>query len=150
MPADRHPLNTAGRYALLAGVVAFLTVPVYVYLEPPWRPLVARLAASLVLGIALLELRGALAQRLARDERSPLDAARDRPAARPEIPARFLSLIADVRGAVRSQVHFEKVLWPRLTTLCQPPPVRPLARTLGRGPRLDRLRDVVTEIERQA
>jgi hypothetical protein len=150
VPADRHPLNTVGRYALLAAVVALVTVPVYVYLEPAWRPLVARVAAALVLGVALLELRGALAERLSRNERSALDAARDRLPARPEIPARFLSLIADVRGAVRSQVHFEKVLWPRLMTLCPRPPARPLARTLGRGPGLEELRDVITEIERQA
>jgi hypothetical protein len=149
MPAERHPLGTAARYAMLAGVVAFVAVPVYVYVEPPWRGLVLRLAAAFVLGIALLELRSALVERLSRDERSPLDAARDRIAARPEIPLRFLTLVADVRGAIRSQVHFDKVLWPRLMTLSGRTAARPPARALGRGPSLEHLRDAIDEIERQ-
>jgi hypothetical protein len=149
MRAERRALPTAARYASLVGVVTFVTVPVYVFVEPASRGVVVRLAAALVLGIALLDLRGALVLRLARDAPSALDAARARPPAAPAVAPRLVALVADVRAAVRSRRHFEHVLWPRLRALSRRAPPRPPARSVGRGPGLETLRDVVAAIERE-
>jgi len=67
---DRLLAPVAIRGAALGGVVLLAAVPVYVFVEAPWRTLVARLAVALVLGVALLQLRSAVAARLAayRDE----------------------------------------------------------------------------------
>jgi hypothetical protein len=146
MPAEPSPLASAIRYALLVGLVLVAAVPVYVYLEPQWRALVPRLGAALVLGVALLELRGILARRVARHGASPLDAARVAPEVELGAPQRLLELTASVRAAVRSRRHFERVLWPRLTQLASRPLVPPPLRR-GRGPSLSGLRRVIAAIE---
>lgn len=138
----------AARCAVLGGVVLLAAVPVYVFVEPPWRALVVRLASALVLGVALLQLRRALADRLAHSGASALDEARDRRGPEPSVPYHFLDLANDVRAARRSRRHFEKVLWPRLVALAPRPLVRPPARP-GRGPGLATLGDVITAIEKQ-
>jgi hypothetical protein len=136
------------RWAILGGVVLMATVPVYVFVEPTWRLLVARLATALVLGLALLRLRRTLADCLARGGASALDEAHDRPGTLPDVPYRLLELAHDVRAALRSRRHFEKVLWPRLMALTPRPLVRPPSRR-GRGPSLAALRDVISIIEKQ-
>ena len=149
----RHPDTgrvalIAVRCAVLAGIVLLAAVPVYVYVEPPWRGLVARLAVAFVLGVALLQLRRAAAERLSTGNASALDAARGGSAPQPLVPLRFLELRGGVRAALRSRRYFERVLWPRLAALTSrplvPPPVRP-----GRGPSLASLRRVIARLERR-
>jgi hypothetical protein len=146
--ADGRLLPIAVRCIALSGVVLLATVPVYIFVEPPWRTLVVRLAAALVLGVTLLQLRSALADRLAAGGTSALDEARRRPWPEPGLPLRFLDLVHDVRTALRSRRHFDKVLWPRLSALAGRPLVRPPVRP-GRGPSLASLSEVVTAIEKQ-
>ena len=67
MSAERLLAPIAIRGAALAGVVLLAAVPVYVFVEPPWRPLVARLAVAFVLGVTLLQLRAAVAARVAHE-----------------------------------------------------------------------------------
>jgi hypothetical protein len=129
------------------GVVLLAAVPLYIYVEPPWRPFVARLAAALVAGIALLELRSALIRQLDGRE-SALDAARLRPMAGPDLHQRFVALRGDIRAALRSRRHFEHGLWPQLTALATRPLLRPRLRR-GRGPSLAGLREVITALERE-
>jgi hypothetical protein len=148
MRAEPALAGIAIRWAVLGGVVLMATVPVYVFVEPPWRLLVARLATALVLGLALLRLRRTLADRLARGGASALDEAHDRPGTLPDVPYRLLELANDVRAALRSRRHFEKVMWPRLMALTPHPLVRPPSRR-GRGPSLAGLRDVIAVIEKQ-
>jgi len=147
--AERTLVSIAVRCAALGGLVLLATVPVYVFVEPPWRALVARLASAFVLGVALLQLRSALADRLAPSGASALDEARDRPGPEPGLPLRFLDLMNDVRAALRSRRYFEKVLWPRLAALASRPLVRPPVRP-GRGPSLASLGDVIADIEKQS
>jgi len=147
MQQVQRDLESLGR-AELAGVVLLAAVPIYVFVEPPWRPLVARLAVAFVLGVALLQLRGAVAARLARGGASPLEQALERPVSPPAVPLRFEELIDDVRAARRSLGHFERIMWPRLTALASHPLARPPAR-LGRGPSLAALRRVIADIERE-
>ena len=148
MSAERLLAPIAIRGAMLGAVVLIATVPVYVFVEPPWRPLVARLAVALVLGVALLQLRGALAARLAAGGASPLEQALARPASPPAVPLRLEELIDDVRATRRSRGHFERIMWPRLTALASRPLTRPRAR-LGRGPSLADLRRVIADLERE-
>jgi hypothetical protein len=143
--AERLLAPIAIRGAALAGVVLLAAVPVYVFVEPPWRPLVARLAVAFVLGVTLLQLRAAVAARVAQGGASALDEARARPEAPPAVPLRFQELIETCarRGAAPLQA-----LWPRLTELASRPLVPPPAR-LGRGPGLAALRDVIAAVERE-
>ena len=148
MSAERLLAPIAIRCAALGGVVLLAAVPVYVFVEPPWRALVARLAVAFVLGVALLQLRGAVAARLTRGGASPLEQALERPGSPPAVPLRFEELIDDVRATRRSRGHFERIMWPRLTALASRPLARPPAR-LGRGPSLADLRRVIADIERE-
>jgi hypothetical protein len=146
--AERPLARVAARCAVLATVVLLATVPVYVYVELSWRPLVARLASALVLGVTLLQLRRALADCLADSGNSALDTARDRRGPEPCVPHHFLDLASDVRAALRSRRYFDRALWPRLEALTSRPLVRPPVRR-GRGPSLASLRAVITVIEEQ-
>lgn len=138
----------AARCAALAAVVLIVTVPVYVWVEPSWRPVVARLASAVVLGITLIQLRRALAERLEDADASPLDEARRRRRPEPDVPYHFEQLVRDVRAGIRSRHHFEKVLWPRLASFASRAIARPPVRRL-RGPSLANLRKVVAAIEQQ-
>ena len=150
MSAERRPSIglIAARCAALAVVVLIFTVPLYVWAEPSWRPLVARVAAAFVLGIMLLQLRRALADRLEDADGSPLDEARRRRKPEPDVPYHFVQLVSDVRAGLRSRQHFEKVVWPRVSALGSRPLVRPPLRR-GRGPSLANLRRVIASIEQQ-
>jgi len=146
--AERPLARVAARCAVLAAAVLLATVPVYIYVEPSWRALVARSAVAFVLGVALVQLRRVLAERLEDGGGSALDAARGHRGPEPTVPHHFVDLASDVRAALRSRRYFERVLWPRLEALTSRPLVRPSVRP-GRGPSLASLRDVVTAIEKQ-
>ena len=148
MLAERPLAAVAVRCAGLTVVVFVAALPVYVWVEPSWRGLVARLAAALVLGVALLQLRSVLAMHLEAGGASALDAARFAPAPEPAVPHHFLDLASDVRTALRRRRYFEMVLWPRLEALAGRPLPHPRLRP-GRGPSLACLRAVITEVERR-
>ncbi|HXD95804.1 MAG TPA: hypothetical protein VN646_04640 [Candidatus Acidoferrum sp.] len=148
MLGSRPLAAIAVRCAVLGGVVSLAAVPVYVYVEPSWRTLVARLAGALVLGVALLQLRRALVERIAGGGASALDEARRRRGPEPAVPHHFLDLTRDVRAALRSRRYFDEVLWPRLAAFTSGPLVRPPVRR-GRGPSLASLREVISRIEQQ-
>ena len=148
MLADHSFRHVAVRSAALGGVVLLVCVPVYVYVEPSWRPLVARLACAFVLGVTLLQLRRALLEGLADLGASGLDAARGRREPDPGVPHHFHDLASDVRTATRSRRYFDKVLWPRLEALSSGPLPRPTARP-GRGPSLASLRRVIAAMEKR-
>jgi hypothetical protein len=149
MQPERNAGGVTARYVGVVAVVLLFAVPVYIYVEPPWRALVSRLAAAVVLGVVLLELRGVLARRTWRGG-SELDDARRRYPPEPGVPEPFLALMDDVRAAARSRRYFEEVFWPRLTALTPDPPARPAARPGRRGPSLASLRKVITAIGSQA
>lgn len=146
MKAERPLTRIAIRGAALGAAVLLAALPVYVFVEPPWRALVARLAVAFVLGVALLQLRGAVVTRLPGRGTSPIEQALDPPGISPVVPLRFEELIDDVRETRRSRDHFERIMWPRLTALTSRPLARPAPR-LGRGPSLAALRAVIAAIE---
>ena len=146
---DERPLAAVlARSAVLAAIVLIVTIPVYVWVEPTWRALVARLACAFVLGVALLQLRAALSATLEAGGASALDAARSRQAPEASVPYHFQDLVSDVRMALRSRSYFERALWPRLEALAARPLVRPRMRP-GRGPSLAGLRRVLDTIDRR-
>ena len=147
MPREWHPVRAVVRYSALVGVVALVTVPIYVFVEPPLRPVVARAAVALVFAVAIFELRGTVLGALARSGRSALDDARRRGPLEPEIPQRFLALIDDVRAGVRGRRYFEQSLWPRLVALASRPPTAPPVRSFRRGPALADLSATIVAIE---
>ena len=149
MHADRSLGQVGLRSAALAGVVLLIAVPVYVYVEPSWRALVARVACAFVLGVALLQLRRALLDRLADPGGSGLDAARGRREAEPGVPHHFHDLASDVRTALRSRRYFDNVMWPRLQALTTGPLPRPAVRP-GRGPSLASLLRAIAAIEQRS
>lgn len=146
MLAERPLLQVAVRCGVLAGLVTLGALPVYVWVEPSWRPLVARLAAGIVLGVTLLQFRGVLIEAVAAAGTPALDAARMARGPEPGVPHHFADLASDVRTAMRSRRYFETVLWPRLEALAGRPLTRPPLRR-GRGPGLAGLRAVIAEIE---
>ena len=148
MLADRPLVHVAVRCGGLSLVVCLGALPVYVWVEPSWRGLVARLACAIVLGVALLQLRQVLTEHLAAGGGSALDAARLQRGAEAAVPHHFVDLASDVRMALRSRRYFETVLWPRLEALAGRPLVPP-ARRRGRGPSLAGLRAVLAAIERR-
>ena len=147
MRREWHPVRTVVRYMTLVGVVALLTVPVYVFVEPPLRAVIARGAVALVFAVAIFELRGTVVRVLDLHGRSALDDARRRTAAEPEVPQHFLALIDDVRAGVRNGRYFEQTFWPRLVDLASSPPEPPPVRSFGRGPALADLEKTVVAIE---
>jgi len=148
MLAD-HSLRRVGlRSTLLGAVVLLVTVPVYVYVEPSWRAFVARVACAFVLGVALLQFRRALLDRLGDLGGSGLDAARSRREPEAGVPHHFHDLTSDVRTALRSRRYFDNVMWPRLQALTTDPPPRPAVRP-GRGPSLASLRRAIAAIEQR-
>jgi hypothetical protein len=148
MTGERPLAALAVRGAVLGAVVLLATVPVYVYVEPAWRALVARLASALVLGVVLLQLRRALIARLEAAGESALDDARVRRRPEPGVPHHFLDLMSDVRTALRSRRYFDEVMWPRLTTFTTATLEHPRARR-GRGPSRAALRALLDAIERR-
>lgn len=149
MLAERPLAAVTVRTAVLAVVVLLAALPVYVWVEPSWRPLVARLACALVLGVALLNLRTVLVERVEAAGASALDAARRARPPEPVAPHHALELVHDVRTALRSRRYFEGVLWPRLEALAGRP-LTPPPRRRGRGPSLASLRALITDIERRS
>ncbi len=148
MLADRPLAHVAVRCASLSLIVFVAALPVYVWVEPSWRGLVARLGCAIVLGAAFLQLRRVLTERLAAEGGSALDAARLQPEPEAGVPHHFLDLKSDVSTALRSRRYFETVLWPRLEALAGRPLVPP-ARRRGRGPSLAGIRAVLAAIERR-
>ncbi len=148
MRADRPLAAVVVRSAVLSGVVLLATVPIYVYVEPALRALVARVAAAFVLGVTLLQLRRVLAEILEATGASPLETTRASRAPEPEVPHHYLGLMSDVRAALRSRRYFDNVMWPRLQALSTSPLDRPPVRP-GRGVSLAGLRRVLTVLERR-
>lgn len=151
----RWPSIVAG-YLVLLVVVAIVTVIVYRFAEPAYRPPVVRAAAGLVLGVVLLHARGLVRQSLESDPPSLFDAALARVPAVPVLDRLFEQLRSEVTFGTRSVSYFEHVLWPRLArlyagvggdgALAKPPGWR----WLGRGPSLAALGEVVAAVERTA
>jgi hypothetical protein len=156
-PGRRQALGLLARYLGLGTLVALGALPLAVAAEPATRPLVIRLAATLVLAVALAHVRGMARGAVEASPPSAFERAlrRGRPAP-PEVDQRFRELLDDVRFGPASQRYWSRVAWPRLSALAERLPARPrltdpprsrLRRLLGRGPSLAALRELVSRLE---
>jgi hypothetical protein len=156
-PARRHALGVLGRYVGLTTLVGLGALPLAVAAQPANRPLVIRLAATLVLAVALVHVRGVARDSVEAAPPSAFDRAlRRRRPAPPEVDRRFRELLDDVHFGPASQRYWSRIAWPRLRALAERLPARPrltepprsrLRRLLGRGPSLAGLRELVARLE---
>jgi hypothetical protein len=156
-PGRRAMLRWLAGYAALGTLVGLGALPLVVAAEPGNRPLVIRLAASVVLAVALAHIRAAAGRALEAGAPSAFDQAlrRRRPAA-PAIDQRFREALDDVRYGPASQRYWSRVAWPRLVALggrlpgrapLTDPPRSRLRRLLGLGPSLTDIRRLVARLE---
>jgi hypothetical protein len=141
-------------YALFIALVAGGAAPVYFILEPAKRPLVARLAAALVMGVALIRLVKTVRARL--DARPPSDFERalEPPRREVSLDPQFVQIRDDLQFGARRAGYFDRVLWPRLVAPAERSPlpsvraplVQPSGRFFRRGPSLTTLRNLIAAI----
>ncbi len=155
-PLNRRWLRLLAGYLVFVGCLALVVTPVYLYVEPSHRPEIVRLAAVVVVGIALIHLRGIVRERIDAQPVSAFELALRRAPMEPRLAPLFLKLRDEVRFSTTSQKYFERVLWPRILALlargpgAQPAvlPVMPAGRRLlRRGPSLGTLRNLIGRIE---
>jgi hypothetical protein len=155
-PPERRWPGIAAGYGVLAGLLALAATPAYYYAEPPTKPLVVRLAVSILLGSALLHVGREVRDRIRPDAPSSFERAGRPRQPEPELAPLFVKLRDELAFSRRSQGYFAHVLWPRLLALAArqpgPPalesPPRPAWRRLLKwGPSLAALRNVITRIE---
>lgn len=135
---------------VFAGLVVVAALPVYLFVDVPWRSSVARLAAALVLGVLLRQVHKGIVALVQRDEASAFDAACSVTVAELRVDRGLVDLVVVVKAARRSRRAFEHWLWPRLSTLTRVPMPMPKPRRFRRGPSLDELRVVVQTMEDRA
>jgi hypothetical protein len=156
----RHTLRLLAGYAAFATLVGLGALPLVLAAEPANRPFVIRLAASLLLAVALLHIHSTARHAVDAQPPSAFDQAlRRKRAERPDIDRQLRELLDDVRFGPASQRYWSRVAWPRLCGLAEQLPGRPLLvepprsrlrRLLGRGPSLAAVRDLVARLESRA
>jgi hypothetical protein len=156
-PPERRWLRLLAGYLVFVGCLALIVTPLYLYVEPSYRPVVIRLAAAVVVGIALLHLRGIVRERIDAQPASAFELALHRTPMEPRLAPLFLKLRDEVRFSTTSQKYFERVLWARILAVLvrgpggrvpAVPPVMPAGRRLlRRGPSLRTLRNLIGRIE---
>jgi hypothetical protein len=149
----RWPLLVAG-YAVFIALVAGGAAPVYFILEPAKRPLVVRLAAALVMGVAVIHLMKMVRARLDARPPSDFELALEPPRREVSLDPQFVQIRNDLQFGASRSGYFDRVLWPRLVALAERPPlgpaparlVYPPGRFFRRGPSLITLRNLIAAI----
>lgn len=103
-------------WAALAGTVAY---PLYVWVANAYQALVMRLAAAVILGIAIRQIHIRMRGDLDAEPQSRFDLARKPRARVVVIDPRLQKLYGEVLRSAKSRRHFDTVLWPRLLALAQ-------------------------------
>jgi len=153
---ERRRWRWAAGYLVFLVCVWIALAPIYSYVESPYRAGVVRAGAALVLGVALIQLRGAVKRHTAAQPSSAFEEALDRDPIEPYLAPIFLKLRGEVRFSTEDQRYFENTLWLRVQRLVasRDGPARKVApampsgrRWLPRGPSLATLRDLIAHIE---
>jgi hypothetical protein len=148
--ADRSARRLVGR-GLLAMLLALVAIPVYLALDPTWRPGAVRLACALTVAVGCVRARRGVRRVIGGHAPSALDAPSP-PPPMPELDLRFLRVRDDVTFSIRSRPYFDRVLWPRLLdaaggSLAPPTEHRWIRR---RGPSPATLAKLIDEVEKRA
>jgi len=132
-------------------LLALVAIPVYLVLDPSWRPLAVRLACALIMAAGCVRAIRRVRRVIGEDVLSALDAPPP-PSPAPEMDPRFLRVRDDLVFSTRSRPYFDRVLWPRLLDLAggslAPPAERRWFRR--RGPSPGALAGLLAEVERRA
>lgn len=149
-PADRLARRLVGR-GLLAVLLVLVAIPVYLVLDPSWRPMAVRLACALIMAAGCVRAIGRVRRVIGEDVPSAFDAPPP-PSPAPEMDPRFLRVRDDVVFSTRSRPYFDRVLWPRLLDLAGGSLALPAGRRWlrRRGPSPGALAGLLAEVERRA
>ena len=156
---ERRRWHWVAGYLLFLVCVCIALAPVYVYVESTYRAAVVRAGAALVLGVALIQLRGAVRRHKDGQPPSAFEEALNRGPIAPRTAPIFVKLRDEVWFSTLDQRYFENTLWPRMQRLLasrdrstrRVGPAKPGGRRwLRRGPSLAALRELVTHIEEQS
>jgi len=149
-PADRWARRQVAR-GLLATLLALVAIPVYLVLDPSWRPMAVRLACALIMAAGCVRAIRRVRRAIGGGVASALDAPPP-PSPVPELDPRFLRVRDDVVFSIRSRPYFDRVLWPRLLGLAGGSLVPPAERRRfgRRGPSPGALAGLLAEAERRA
>jgi len=146
----QRPLRLAA-YGILIGLLVLAAIPVYLALDPSWRPMMVRLACAGAVTVGSIRVVRGVRRTTDGHSLSPIDAP---PPAPPTaiLDEVFLRRRDELAYSVRSRRYFDAVLWPRLlalagTPLPQPPGRRWLTRL---GPSRATLESLIAQIERRA
>jgi hypothetical protein len=156
-PGRRYTLRVLAGYAAFGSLLGLGALPLVLRAAPANRPFVIRLAASLFLAVALAHIRSVARQAVDAQPPSAFERAlRRRRTEKPDVDRQFRELLDDVRFGPASQRYWTRVAWPRLSSLADRLPGRPLLvepprsrlrRLLGRGPSLAAVRGLVARLE---
>jgi hypothetical protein len=143
--------------AAFVTVVSIATVPVYLGVEPRYRPLAVRMFVALIAAVTLPRVLKMARSHIEHGASSAFHVALDRPRPVARLDRSFLQLRDEVHFSTMSARYFEQGLWPRLVALraasstraaeeLSKPPARRFPR---RGPTRAALADVVAALERE-
>jgi hypothetical protein len=150
-------LRLLAGHVLLAVLVAIAATPVYLWVDPAERPLVARLAVALVLGISLRSITKIFRARLEHTGPSEFERALRPTRWREQLDSRFDRLRTDLELSSKSWHYFETVLYPQLQKLAHSRGGSKSAVSLDlphrrsahrRGPKIRTLEELIGSIER--
>jgi hypothetical protein len=160
--AQQSPARVALRLlarggGIIAGV-SVLAMPLWIVAGVEYRPVILRLGAAAVLGIAAVRILGDARRRVAQQAPSALDRAARPAPAEASIPREYRDVAEELHFGRSSNGYWARVLEPRLAALAarlpgaQPvetPPRSAPRRLLGLGPSLGVLRGAIERLERR-
>ncbi|HYB44700.1 MAG TPA: hypothetical protein VEL75_23190 [Candidatus Methylomirabilis sp.] len=154
-PRERRWPRVAAGYVTLVVLLGVTASPIAFAVDAAHRPLVVRIAGSVLLGVAALHVTRSLRRRLEAQPLSDFEEVLRAPAPETSLDARFVDLREEVAAAAGSANYFERVLWPRVLEAVggasggrtRPLPRRPGPRLFRRGPSPRALERLIAAVE---
>ncbi len=148
-----HAERSRYRFAVqgfLAALLVLAAIPVYLTLEPSWRPLAIRLACAVIVVAGCVRVIRGVRRSIDGSAASTLDTP-PRVSPAHEMDERFLRLRDELVFSTRSWRYFDAILWPRMLRLVGPSLLPPAERagTRRRGPSLSTLERLIAEVEKR-
>jgi hypothetical protein len=153
-PPERRWPGIATGYVAFVGLLVLATTPFYLFATPAYKPLVLRLAASAVAGVALIHLGKVLREGFEAQGDSAFERALEAVTSEAELAPTFVDLRDEIRFGTASRGYFDRVLWPRIVAVAQrgadagPAALhQPAGRLCRRGPSCAGLSNAIADIE---
>jgi hypothetical protein len=141
-------------YVALPSVVGGLATIVHAAVADPRQPLVIRIAAALVLAVALIHAHSALRAKLGTTSASKFERALEPATSIVKLDPHFLRIRDELQISMTSRDYFERAFWPLLLGLAarlgvDPPVMPPTDRFGRRGPSAAAIAALVAALERR-